>query len=185
MSAGREVEGAVHNLRPSFLTPRRPLPSQNGTLASEVAGNSGCIKLAQILGLKEKIGHADSNRSDPLDSNREHSSSMLRTLSKRTTVSDTAPVGIYIPAPREGDDAAARALLTEELGVIFEGINQMHLLPAAVMWCLQQGAENLNDVMEDESCVEDLADLLNMPRLKRSKFVTRMTPPSRMEQLPL
>lgn len=150
-----------------------------------MAGNSGCIKLAQMLGLKEKTGITESNRSDTFDSNRELSSSMLRTLSKRTTVSDTHRVGIAIPIAPEGENAAARAVLTEELKAIFEGINQTHLLPAAVMWCLQQGAENLNDVMEDESCVEDLADLLNMPRLKRSKFITRMTPPSRMEQLPL
>jgi len=43
------------------------------------------------------------------------------------------------------------------------------------MWCVQQGAETLQDVASDETFVIDLADVIDLPRLKRNKFITEMT----------
>uniref|UniRef100_A0A7S3SMG1 Uncharacterized protein n=1 Tax=Strombidinopsis acuminata TaxID=141414 RepID=A0A7S3SMG1_9SPIT len=167
--------------------------TSNGTLASDIAANCGCQKLGTFLKIRESNYASDSNRSGGLDSR--DSSTLLRTLSKRTTESAPSPnvsmsknmnMSMETYAALDGEDNnPALQKITEELDPIFESLNLKYLLPSAAMWCVQQGAERLEDVMEDEGCVDDLADLLNLPRLKRNKLVNRLTPESRKDMLPL
>jgi len=185
-----DVSQCSHSPRPN---PNLPPPLQNGTLASDIAANCGCQKLGTFLKIRESNYASDSNRSGGLDSR--DSSTLLRTLSKRTTESAPSPnvsmsknmnMSMETYAALDGEDNnPALQKITEELDPIFESLNLKYLLPSAAMWCVQQGAERLEDVMEDEGCVDDLADLLNLPRLKRNKLVNRLTPESRKDMLPL
>jgi len=64
--------------------------------------------------------------------------------------------------------------LTEQLFPVFESLGLRDKLPAAVEWCQLQGAENIDDIMEDDGCASDLADALRLPRIKRNKLVSRL-----------
>lgn len=73
-------------------------------------------------------------------------------------------------------DGMPREALTEQLGPILHELGLRDKVPAAVDWCLKQGAESLDDIIQDTGCSKDLADALGLPRIKRNKFIARLDP---------
>jgi hypothetical protein len=72
------------------------------------------------------------------------------------------------PSMDDIPDHTPRDTLTEQLGPILHELGLRDKIPAAVQWCLQQGAENLDDIVQDKGCSEDLAAALGLPRIKQA-----------------
>jgi len=156
--------------------------TKNGTLPVDIADNSGCIKIADWLSKTMSNSYTAT-----LSSGETSSESSLRSasvLSNRTTVAPASPATSFLPGKAKSlsiasqTDDVAVATITEQLKPIFEDLKMDHLLGAAALWCVQQGADTLEDVKRDAGCVDDLADVLDLPRIKRNKFLVQMASPS-------
>jgi hypothetical protein len=76
----------------------------------------------------------------------------------------------------ESQSSTSREVLTEQLGPILDQLSLGDQVPAAVAWCVQQGADNLDDIVQDKGCAEALAEALGLPRIKRNKLIARLDP---------
>jgi len=178
--------------------------TKNGTLASDIARTSGCADLAAWLEQELARGRPKRCPRRPQPALAPVSEMPARTVPETPGVIWSSPSpseqkldGGYVrprlDSPGSGSkagkkrwnkarslgdisDGMPREALTEQLGLILHELGLRDKVPAAVDWCLQQGAESLDDIIQDTGCSKDLADALGLPRIKRNKFIARLDP---------
>jgi hypothetical protein len=56
------------------------------------------------------------------------------------------------------------------LGELFKSLNLHDKLETAIKWCQEEGAESVED-LKDDKYAEELAEALQLPRIKANKLV--------------